>query len=82
MYESFALQAYVFDATDDIRARIILETDGVESELFNGTTFVFDTGGDYGGVQWSDSISMNIAGEVVYSNFWTFFNKTRENPPA
>lgn len=67
---------------ENVRMRVILETDGVETELIDitalsaegvlGTTHVFLSG----------AAEFTIGGTPPgYSNFWTGFAKTRENQP-
>lgn len=83
VYTGLDSAVYTLNAPDDIRLRLILETDGVESILFNGTSLNFDIGGDYSTAGWSSPISMTIqAAEQAFSDFWTDFNKTKENAPA
>lgn len=70
------------DASDnaDIRARVILETDGIESVVADQTQATLEGAGSTIFAAFSVT-SAFVIGAVAPSAFWTDFEKTKENAP-
>jgi len=81
-YESANIAVVVGSYDVNVRIRLLVEIDGVESQLFSAIEPALDgRNGPMASTYQEFSLTVG-PGSPGYSNFWTTFNRTRENAPT